>query len=148
MTPPILLVEDNPHDLELTLTALARCRLDYPVVTVRDGEEALHYLFLKEQFADRPIGNPAFILLDLKLPKIDGVEVLKTIRSTPSLVEIPVFILSASNLEADLNRTESLGISSYLVKPMEWRNFSQTLCQVLSLNLPQRDSEPANLRSQ
>lgn len=148
MTTPILLVEDDLHDAELTLTALERCQLDYPVITLRDGEEALHYLFRKEQFSDRPHGNPAFILLDLKLPKIDGVEVLKAIRSTPALVEIPVFILSASNMEADLNRTESLGISSYLVKPMEWRNFSRALCQVLSRNLSQSESEPANLRSQ
>lgn len=133
MNETILLVEDNPHDLELTLIALDRCKLANRVVVARDGAEALDYLLAKGQYAGRPPGNPALILLDLKLPKIDGVEVLKTIRFTPFLVDVPVVILSASNLEADLNRTQSFGISSYLVKPMEWTNFSQVLCQSLPL---------------
>lgn len=132
MNQTILLAEDNPHDLELTLIALERCEFAHQVIVARDGEEALDYLFSKGPHAGRASGNPALILLDLKLPKIDGIEVLKTIRFTPFLVDIPVVVLSASNLEADLRRTQSLGISSYLVKPLQWQGFKETLCKTLS----------------
>lgn len=132
MTESILLAEDNPHDLELTLIALERCGFAQRVVVARDGAEALDYLLSKGPHEGRSPGNPALILLDLKLPKIDGIEVLKTIRFTPFLVDIPVIVLSASSLDADLRRTQSLGIASYLVKPVEWQGFQETLCKVLS----------------
>lgn len=132
MTSSILLAEDNPHDLELTLIALERCKFAHQVIVARDGAEALDYLFSRGPHAQRAPGNPALMLLDLKLPKVSGIEVLKTIRFTPFLVHIPVIVLSASNLEADLRRTQSLGIASYLVKPVEWQGFAEILCKTVS----------------
>jgi CheY-like chemotaxis protein len=133
MQKTILLVEDNLHDLELTLIALERCNLPYAVEVARDGEEALHYLLRQGKYAHRGSGNPSLILLDLKMPKIDGVELLKFVRSTPSLVDIPVVILSAYNLEADLRRAQSLSIADYIVKPIQWQGFSGILCKTLSM---------------
>lgn len=137
MLPTILLVEDNPHDVELTTTALNQCGIPHRLECVRDGEDAFHYLLGLGQHAQRQPGDPALILLDLKLPKLDGIDVLKQVRwFNPSLAAIPVVVLSSSWEESDRNRARALGISEYIVKPMECRSLSDALCQVLSVYMP------------
>lgn len=120
---PILLVEDNPKDLELTLAALERSQLANEVVTVRDGEEALDYLYGRGRFSSRPRGMPAVILLDLKLPKVDGLEVLRTIKSEPSTQALPVVMLTSSREEQDVVRSYKLGVNAYVVKPVGFKDF-------------------------
>jgi CheY-like chemotaxis protein len=120
---PILLVEDNPNDVELTLIALEKTRLANPVVSLRDGEEALQYLRREGQWADRADENPAVILLDKKLPKIDGHEVLKAVRGNESLKRIPVVMLTSSREESDLLRSYDLGVNAYVVKPVAFDDF-------------------------
>lgn len=123
MLKPILLVEDNPKDLELTLIALEKSQLANEVIVARDGAEALDYLHCREAHAGRVPGNPAVILLDLKLPKIDGLEVLSVIRATPALKSIPVVMLTSSKEEQDLVRSYELGVNAYVVKPVEFNDF-------------------------
>lgn len=123
MLKPILLVEDNPHDLELTLVALERSQLANEVVVVRDGAEALDYLFRRNNHADRSEGNPAVLLLDLKLPKVDGLEVLMKVRESASLRSIPVVMLTSSREEPDLDRAYQLGVNAYVVKPVDFKEF-------------------------
>lgn len=123
MLRPILLVEDNPNDVELTLIALEKTRLANPVVSLRDGEEALQYLRREGQWADRAEENPAVILLDKKLPKIDGHEVLKAVRGDDGLKRIPVVMLTSSREESDLLRSYDLGVNAYVVKPVAFDDF-------------------------
>ncbi|WP_144145561.1 response regulator [Paraburkholderia sp. BCC1884] len=123
MLRPILLVEDNPNDVELTLIALEKTRLANPVVSVRDGEEALQYLRREGRWADRTEENPAVILLDKKLPKIDGHEVLKVVRGDDQLKRIPVVMLTSSREETDLLRSYDLGVNAYVVKPVAFDDF-------------------------
>ncbi|CAG2136922.1 response regulator [Cupriavidus plantarum] len=123
MLRPILLVEDNPDDIELTLIALERSRLANPVVSVRDGAEALDYLRREGNWATRLEENPAVILLDKKLPKIDGHEVLKAVRDDERLRRIPVVMLTSSREERDLLRSYDLGVNAYVVKPVEFDDF-------------------------
>ncbi|MCQ4260372.1 response regulator [Stutzerimonas stutzeri] len=123
MLKPILLVEDNPRDLELTLVALERSQLANDVIVMRDGAEALDYLLRRGEHAQRADGNPAVLLLDLKLPKIDGLEVLKTVRETTELRSIPVVMLTSSREEPDLMKAYELGVNAYVVKPVEFRDF-------------------------
>jgi CheY-like chemotaxis protein len=120
---PILLVEDNVNDIELTLIALEKTRLANPVVSIRDGAEALDYLRREGQYADRKDENPAVILLDKKLPKIDGHEVLKHVRADDKLKRIPVVMLTSSREEKDLLRSYDLGVNAYVVKPVEFDDF-------------------------
>jgi CheY-like chemotaxis protein len=120
---PILLVEDNINDIELTLIALEKTRLANPVVSIRDGAEALDYLRREGQYADRKDENPAVILLDKKLPKIDGHEVLKHVRADDKLKRIPVVMLTSSREEKDLLRSYDLGVNAYVVKPVEFDDF-------------------------
>lgn len=130
MLKPILLVEDNPHDLELTLIALAKSQLANEVVVVRDGAEALDYLHRRGEFAQRAVGNPAVILLDLKLPKVDGLEVLKEIRETESLKSVPVVMLTSSKEEQDVLRSYSLGVNAYVVKPVDFSEFLRAIADL------------------
>ncbi|MBF7141098.1 MULTISPECIES: response regulator [Pseudomonas] len=123
MLKPILLVEDNPRDLELTLVALERSQLANEVIVHRDGAEALDYLFRRNHYADRPEGNPAVLLLDLKLPKVDGLEVLKAVRADEGLRSIPIVMLTSSREEPDLTSAYSLGVNAYVVKPVEFKEF-------------------------
>ena len=116
----ILLVEDNPFDLELTLEALSEYHLTNEVVVARDGQEAMDYLLRQGQFADRPLGNPAVVLLDLKLPKIDGMEVLRLIKTDAQLKVVPVVIMTASREERDLAQGYMLGANAYVVKPVDF----------------------------
>ncbi|MGX9220386.1 response regulator [Massilia varians] len=127
MLKPILLVEDNPHDLELTLIALSKSQLANEVVIVRDGAEALDYLHRRGEFRERVIGNPAVILLDLKLPKVDGLEVLKEIRETELLKSIPVCMLTSSKEEQDVVRSYELGVNAYVVKPVDFTEFVRAI---------------------
>ncbi|HBI68180.1 MAG TPA: two-component system response regulator [Massilia sp.] len=132
MLKPILLVEDNPHDLELTLVALAKSQLANEVVVVRDGAEALDYLLRRGEFAERPEGNPAVTLLDLKLPKVDGLEVLAEIRKTGALKSMPVVMLTSSKEEQDLVRSYELGVNAYVVKPVDFKEF---VCAIADLGI-------------
>ena len=120
---PILLVEDNPKDLELTLVALEKTQLANEVITLRDGAEALDYLFRRGQYQSRAEGNPAVILLDLKLPKIDGLQVLEKIKEDAGLRSVPVVMLTSSREEKDLVRSYNLGVNAYVVKPVGFREF-------------------------
>jgi CheY-like chemotaxis protein len=127
MLKPILLVEDNPKDLELTLVALEKTSLANEVVIVRDGAEALDYLFCRGAHQDRPRGNPAVVLLDLKLPKVDGLEVLEQVKNDPELKSVPVVMLTSSREERDLLRSYKLGVNAYVVKPVGFRDFIESI---------------------
>src|SRR5271170_1179800 len=119
----ILIVEDDPRDLELSLNALEEYNLANEVVVARDGQEALDYLYCREKFEGRPVGNPAVILLDLKLPKVDGLEVLQQLRSDEQLKMIPVVVLTSSHEEKDMMRSYTLGVNAYVVKPVDFHEF-------------------------
>lgn len=116
-------MEDNPNDLELTLLALERIKLANEVVSVRDGVEALDYLLRRGVFAEREEGNPAVILLDLQLPRLDGLQVLKCIKSDAALQSIPVVMLTTSREESDLARSYKLGVNAFVVKPVAFHDF-------------------------
>lgn len=120
---PILLVEDNPDDIELTLIALEKTRLANPVVSVRDGAEALDFLRREGAYAGRSDENPAVILLDKKLPKVDGHEVLRAVRADERLRRVPVVMLTSSREERDLLKSYDLGVNAYVVKPVEFDDF-------------------------
>lgn len=120
---PILLVEDNPKDLELTLVALERSQLANSVVTARDGAEALDWLLCRGSHAQRGSGDPAVVLLDLKLPKVDGLEVLKRIKGDSELRRVPVVMLTASREESDLIKSYELGVNAFVVKPVDFQEF-------------------------
>ena len=120
---PILLVEDDPNDVELTMTALAELSLANKVLHLRDGAEALDYLCRRGAYAERESGNPAVILLDLKMPKVDGLAVLRYIRADDELRMIPVVMLTSSREEADLVRGYKLGTNAYVVKPIGFGEF-------------------------
>ncbi len=121
----ILLVEDNPHDVELTLMAFEEASLANEVVVARDGVEALDYLFQRGAFAGRLPGLPAVVLLDLKLPKVDGLQVLEAIRADPQLKALPVVALTTSREGPDLSRCYELGVNAYVVKPVNVQEFIQ-----------------------
>jgi CheY-like chemotaxis protein len=119
----IVLAEDNSNDVELTLAALSEINLANEVVVVRDGAEALDYLYRRNRFADRSPGNPAVLLLDLKMPKVDGLDVLRVIKADDDLKTIPVVMLTSSREEQDLVRSYKLGANAYVVKPVDFRAF-------------------------
>jgi CheY-like chemotaxis protein len=119
----IVLAEDNANDVELTVTALHQNRVVNEVVVVRDGEQLLDYLYKRHAYADRPGQNPALILLDLKMPKVDGIEVLRQVKSDPVLRSIPIVVLTSSREEQDLVRSYDLGVNAYVVKPVDFHEF-------------------------
>jgi CheY-like chemotaxis protein len=119
----ILLVEDDPKDVELTLTALEEYNLANEVIVARDGEEALEYLYSRGKFKTRSSDNPAVMLMDLKLPKVDGLEVLKQIKSEEKLRMIPVVVLTSSKEEKDMVASYRLGVNAYVVKPVDFHEF-------------------------
>jgi CheY-like chemotaxis protein len=127
MLKPILLVEDNPKDVELSLVALGKSQLANEVVVVRDGAEALDYLRCQGAYAERARGNPAVVLLDLKLPKVDGLQILEQIKGDPHLQSIPVVILTSSREEKDLLRGYRLGVNAYVVKPVSFKEFIEAI---------------------
>jgi CheY-like chemotaxis protein len=119
----ILMVEDDPKDVELTLTALEEYNLANEVVVTRDGEQALDYLYCRGEYKTRSGGNPAVMLLDLKLPKVDGLEVLKQIKSDGELRMLPVVVLTSSKEEKDMVASYKLGVNAYVVKPVDFHEF-------------------------
>ena len=123
----ILLVEDSLADAEMTIDALRQAKLANPIVHVEDGVEALDYLFARAAFADRQSGIPAVVLLDLKMPRLDGLEVLREIRSSEKLKHPPVVILSSSREETDLARSWDLGVNAYVVKPVNVHQFFEAV---------------------
>jgi CheY-like chemotaxis protein len=124
---PILLVEDNVRDLELTLAALAKCQLANEIVIARDGAEALDFLYNRGQFADRDRVDPAVVLLDLKLPKVDGLEVLEQIKTDATKRQVPVVMLTSSREERDLLRSYELGVNAFVVKPVDFNAFFEAI---------------------
>lgn len=120
----ILLVEDSPYDSEMALRALKENHLTNEVLVVRDGEEALDFLYARGEYKDRdPNAKPKIILLDLKLPKVGGKEVLRTIKSDPDKKMIPVIVLTSSEEEKDIVESYQLGVNSYIVKPVDFDKF-------------------------
>jgi CheY-like chemotaxis protein len=123
----ILLVEDSARDIELTLEALGEHNLANEVVVARDGAEALDYLYQRGHFAGRSNGLPVAVLLDLKLPKVDGLQVLKQMKTDPRLKTIPVVMLTSSRQEEDLIRSYELGVNAYVVKPVDFQRFVESV---------------------
>ena len=119
----ILLAEDSPADAEMALDALREANLVNPVVHVEDGVEAMDYLMRRGPWADRPEGNPAVLLLDIKMPRMDGLEVLQRMRDDESLKRVPVVMLTSSSEESDLARSWDLGVNAYVVKPVDVDQF-------------------------
>lgn len=115
---PILFAEDNPHDIEMTLAALEEQSITNEVVVVNDGAEALDYLYERGRFAGRPPGPPVLVLLDLKMPRVDGIDVLRAIKQDETLRATPVVMLTSSREEQDLVRSYQLGVNAYIVKPV------------------------------
>ena len=126
----ILLVEDSPSDIQLTLHALARNNLANRIHVVRDGAEALDYLFSTGAYAERAPRNPRVVLLDLKLPLIDGLEVLRRMKAEPRTRTIPVVVLTSSREERDIVDTYQLGVNSYIVKPVDFEQFTESVRQL------------------
>ena len=119
----ILLVEDDPKDVELTLTALEEYRLANAVDVVRDGAEALDYLYRRRKFQTRDGGNPAVVILDLKLPKVSGLEVLRQVKADAQLSRVPIVVLTSSREDQDLIASYQLGVNAYVVKPVDFHKF-------------------------
>jgi CheY-like chemotaxis protein len=130
---PILVVEDNPNDLELLEMALELGRTTHPVVSVADGQEALDYLLREGRFADRTGHDPEFVLLDIKMPRVNGLEVLASMRAHPALRGIPVIALTSSREESDIERAYEMGINGYVVKPADFREFAQNIATIGSV---------------
>lgn len=137
----LLLVEDNPNDVQLTLLALKRNNFANHLQVVRDGQEALEFIFCTGPFANRRIeDSPKLILLDLKLPKVDGLEVLRRAKSDPRTKAIPIVVLTSSRQESDIIESYKLGVNSYIVKPVDFEKFGEVTRQLgfywLLLNQP------------
>jgi two-component system, response regulator len=127
----IILVEDNPADIEMTLDALKENNIANRVKVLKDGEEAVNYIFRQGEDGDYCIcGHPALILLDLNLPKISGIEILRRIRAEERTKKIPVVVLTSSRLDWDRIESYNLGVNSYIVKPVEFENFTQAVAQI------------------
>src|SRR3982074_1818227 len=124
----ILLVEDNPNDVELTLQALRASHLANDILVVRDGAEALDFIMCRGPYADRDISNgPKVILLDLKLPKVDGIEVLRQTKADPRTKMIPIVVLTSSKEERDIVDSYQLGVNSYMLKPVDFAQFTESV---------------------
>ena len=143
----ILLVDDSPRDTELALDALAQHNLANEVVALRDGAEALDYLYRRGQFADRGNGNPAVVMLDLKMPKVDGIEVLRHIKGDPQLKTIPVVVMTSSREEQDLVRSYELGVNAYIVKPVQFLEFVEAVKLVGSFWAVVNEPPPGSVRA-
>src|ERR1700730_15668858 len=148
MTPlkRILLVEDSPRDAELILDALDANQLANEVVHVRDGADALDYLYRRGQFASRSDGEPVLMLLDLKLPKVDGLEVLRQIKGDAALRMIPIVMMTSSREEQDLLNSYRLGVNAYVVKPLKFNDFVEAVKQVAGFWAVINEVPPGSLR--
>lgn len=127
---PILLAEDNPNDVELTLTALHTLKLANEIVVVHDGAQVLDFIYRRNKFASRADQLPAVVLLDLKMPRVDGLETLRRIRGDPAVSMIPIVILTSSREETDLVTGYELGANAYVVKPVDFDQFIGAVTQV------------------
>jgi len=123
----ILLAEDNPNDVELTMAALKTNRVLTAVVVTRDGAETLDYLWRRNGYADRRGGDPVLMLLDLKMPKVDGLEVLRQVKSSAELKSIPIVVLTSSREEQDVVASYDLGVNAYVVKPVDFHDFVEAV---------------------
>lgn len=126
----ILLAEDSERDIELTFAALEAYNLANEVVVARDGAEALDYLYRRGKFAGHANGLPVLVMLDLKMPKVDGLEVLQHIKNDPKLKHVPVVMITSSREEQDLVRSYELGVNAYVVKPVDFKKFSESIRQI------------------
>ena len=127
----ILLVEDNPHDAELTIRTLRKANLANQLIHLHDGAEALDFLFAKGRYTDRNIGNrPKVILLDIKMPKIDGIEVLRQLKLNDATRTIPIVIMTSSKEEQDIITSYDLGVNSYVVKPVDFEGFAKAVSEL------------------
>jgi two-component system response regulator len=127
----ILLVEDNPHDAEMTIRALKRVNLANKLIHVKDGAEALDFIFARGAFVERHIENkPKVILLDIKMPKVDGIEVLRQIKANEDTKTIPVVIMTSSKEEQDVITSYNLGVNSYVVKPVDFEGFAKAVSEL------------------
>lgn len=142
----ILIVEDDPKDVDLTLTALEEYNLANEVVVTHDGEEALDYLYSRGSFKARPNGNPAVVLLDLKLPKVDGLEVLEQMKSDQKLKMIPVVVLTSSRQERDLVASYKYGVNAYVVKPVDFHEFVNAIKELGSFWAVINEPPPGSVR--
>ncbi len=136
-------MEDNANDAELTLTALSPIANE--VLHLRDGAEALDYFYYRRQFADRPAGDPAVVLLDLKMPRVDGIEVLRQIKGDPGLKHLPVVIMTSSREDRDLKTCYELGTNAYVVKPVNFVEFVEAVRQVGSFWAVLNELPPGNV---
>jgi CheY-like chemotaxis protein len=144
--PRILLVEDNRRDVELTLHALEDHNLANDVAVARDGAAALDYLHRRGPFAGRPDGHPAVVLLDIKMPKVNGLEVLEQMKADPQLKRVPVVMLTSSREEPDLARAYELGANAYVVKPVDFAQFAEAVKQVGAFWAVLNESPPGSLK--
>ena len=142
----IVIAEDNANDLELTLAALGQNRVANEIVVVRDGAEALDFLYRRGTFASRVGGPPALLLLDLKMPKVDGVEVLRQVKADAELRTIPVVMLTSSREESDLVRSYQLGVNAYVVKPVDFGEFMDAVRQIGAFWAVINEAPPAAAR--
>ena len=127
---PILLVEDNPKDKELTLNALEASQLANEIIVLKDGAEALDFLYRRGPYAGRATPDPAVVILDIKMPKVDGLEVLATIKGDAGMRHLPIVMLTSSGEEADLVRSYKLGVNAFVVKPVGFREFFEAIQDV------------------
>ncbi len=121
--PPILYAEDSQNDIELTLSALSECNLHNKIDVVRDGQQVLDYLRYQGEYSSRKKENPVVILLDIKMPKLDGIQALRIIKADPVLKHIPVVMLTSSAMESDIVESYNLGVNAYVVKPIDFSEF-------------------------
>jgi two-component system response regulator len=123
----ILLVDDSPRDTELAINVLQEYNLANEITTLRDGAEALDYMYRRGEFSSRINANPAVILLDLKMPRVDGLEVLRQLKADPHFRTIPVVVMTSSREDQDLNRCYELGVNAYVVKPLSFHEFIEAV---------------------
>jgi CheY-like chemotaxis protein len=143
----ILLVEDDPQDVELTLTALGEYNLANEIVVARDGVEALDYLYRRGTFAQRPEGNPVVILLDLKMPRVGGIQVLRQLKADGQLRLIPVVVLTSSGESRDLEACYRLGVNAYVVKPVRFVEFVEAVKQIGVFWLLTNEPPPGSVKT-
>lgn len=138
--PRILYAEDNLNDIELTMAAFEEINLANQIDVVRDGQEAVDYLFWQGKYASRAKTNPAFVLLDLKMPKLDGIEVLNAIRKSEQHKNLPVVMLTSSQMESDVYKSYELGVNGFVVKPIDFNDFMKAIKSIgyfwAILNIP------------
>lgn len=128
--PPILYAEDNENDIELTLAAFQMSHIKNPLIVVNDGEEVLDYLKYRGVFKDRATATPVVILMDIKMPKVTGIEALEKIKVDPEIKHIPVIMLTASEMERDMVKAYELGVNAYVVKPIDFSEYKETVVSI------------------